>query len=323
MKLTNSGFSLWADVRYACRGLKSAPGYAVTLVLTLALGLGAATTMLAIVNSVLLRPVALPHPEQMVVLFREVHGTKEYSLSFPQIHALNADPAPDQGFIWAMPKTPFETHTAAPVQNGTNYLKKIGPGLVSLINSNLASHHLAGNAKWSTNGLVILRGVFFFSPYVQAIRTPESDFLLGSLVPQPPGKEPMPPALMHEIMSRPSLVCYDWEITEQRLAEWRPLSQVYLIASRVPLPSTNSPAQKWLFSAQPKLGNCGTEITLTAPNELTLIRNSTIGLSAVELTWLALWLESPGFPLDYHYESPAPQPREQVIPRRATAPSPH
>lgn len=89
MKLTNSGFSLWADVRYACRGLKSAPGYAVTLVLTLALGLGAATTMLAIVNSVLLRPVALPHPEQMVVLFREVHGTKEYSLSFPQIHALN------------------------------------------------------------------------------------------------------------------------------------------------------------------------------------------------------------------------------------------
>jgi putative ABC transport system permease protein len=45
--------------------------------------------MLAIVNSVLLRPVALPRPEQLAVLLREVHGTKEYSFSFQQIRALN------------------------------------------------------------------------------------------------------------------------------------------------------------------------------------------------------------------------------------------
>jgi predicted permease len=89
MTLMDLRNSLWADVRYAFRGLKSAPGYTVTLVLTLALGLGAATTMLAIVNSVLLRPVALPRPEELAVLLREVHGTKEYSFSFQQIHALN------------------------------------------------------------------------------------------------------------------------------------------------------------------------------------------------------------------------------------------
>jgi putative ABC transport system permease protein len=89
MTLTDLCSSLWADVRYAFRTLKSAPGYTVTLVLTLALGLGAATTMLAIVNSVLLRPVALPRPEQLAVLLREVHGTKEYSFSFQQIRALN------------------------------------------------------------------------------------------------------------------------------------------------------------------------------------------------------------------------------------------
>jgi putative ABC transport system permease protein len=80
---------LLQDLRYALRGLKNAPGYAVTVVLTLGLGLGAATTMLAIVDSVLLRPVALPHPEQLVVLLREVRGTENYDLSFSQIRALN------------------------------------------------------------------------------------------------------------------------------------------------------------------------------------------------------------------------------------------
>ena len=89
MTLTDLCGSLWADVRYAFRGLKSAPGYTVTLVLTLALGLGAATTVLASVNSVLLCPVALPPPEQLAVLLREGHGTKEYSSNFQHIRALN------------------------------------------------------------------------------------------------------------------------------------------------------------------------------------------------------------------------------------------
>jgi putative ABC transport system permease protein len=48
------------DVRYALRGLKAVPAYTATLVCMLALGLGCVTTMTAIVESILLRPVALP-----------------------------------------------------------------------------------------------------------------------------------------------------------------------------------------------------------------------------------------------------------------------
>jgi predicted permease len=80
---------LTGDLRYAIRGLRNAPGFAITMILTLAVGLGAVTTMLAIVDSVLLTPVALPHPEELVSLtVRSTQRDDANNLSYQQVDTL-------------------------------------------------------------------------------------------------------------------------------------------------------------------------------------------------------------------------------------------
>jgi len=58
--------SMWADMRYALRQLKNSPGFSVTVVLSLTLGLGANTTIFTFVNALLLRPPAVAEGGHLV-----------------------------------------------------------------------------------------------------------------------------------------------------------------------------------------------------------------------------------------------------------------
>ena len=48
---------MWADLRYALRLLRREPGYAAVAIVTMALGIGAATTLFSIAYGVLLKPL--------------------------------------------------------------------------------------------------------------------------------------------------------------------------------------------------------------------------------------------------------------------------
>ena len=63
--------SLWLDIRYALRLMGKTPALTAVLAITLALGIGASTTIFSVVNSVVLRPLPYHEPDRLVRVYTE------------------------------------------------------------------------------------------------------------------------------------------------------------------------------------------------------------------------------------------------------------
>jgi predicted permease len=60
--------SIVRDLRFSVRSLKSRPAFTLTVIATLALGIGANTAIFTLVDALLLRPLPVSHPEQLVIV---------------------------------------------------------------------------------------------------------------------------------------------------------------------------------------------------------------------------------------------------------------
>jgi hypothetical protein len=79
---------LLQDLRYGGRGFLRQPGFTLTAILALALGIGANTAVFSVVYAVLIKPMPYPQPEALVYIHDSYPAVSSASVSFAKLQAL-------------------------------------------------------------------------------------------------------------------------------------------------------------------------------------------------------------------------------------------
>ena len=150
---------LFQDMRHALRQLSKAPGFTVTVLLTLALGIGATTAIFTLVYDVMLRPLPFKHADRLVVLEEQV---AEFRDIYPKL------PVTANHFVnWERNSHSFEALTAIEqnsVPMGTEghpiqvKVVRATPGIFSVLNAapQIGRPFTAQEAQEGRDGVVVL-----------------------------------------------------------------------------------------------------------------------------------------------------------------------
>jgi len=93
---------LYRDIRYAFRNLRRTPAFTLTVIVTLALGIGANTALFSIIDRLLIRPLPYVHGEQLAIVYE----------SMPAIHADRTFVSPANWMDWQRQSKSFESLAA-------------------------------------------------------------------------------------------------------------------------------------------------------------------------------------------------------------------
>src|SRR5271157_4456111 len=80
--------TLLQDLRFALRQIRRSPGFTLTAVLTLALGIAANVIVFGVLQGLILRPLDVPHPDRVMTL-QPKHGGP--FVSYPELRDVRDD----------------------------------------------------------------------------------------------------------------------------------------------------------------------------------------------------------------------------------------
>lgn len=237
--------------------------------------------------------------------FTIARGVSSLLAAIPSAEKLGLNPLPNQLCAWGISNEQCRVYWAAPVSNGVAAVQRLAlsipPFMQSLLGPLLGDFFYVSNKTFFAWG-----GIPFIQPYLQPATNQNQQFVHGGIFPLPPRQIAPPPELYGQFTTRANLLYYDWEITPQRLWSGRMFIDLVNILSKRYPQGTNSASKAWLSAVVTDLwkdpanpSQTVTEITQTAPNELTLVRKSHLGLTGFEMAALSAWLDSPGFPMSY------------------------
>lgn len=104
------GSSGWgADVRHALRSVRTRFGFSMTVIVTVALAVGATTSVFSVVNGVLLRPLDLPEPDRLVLAWQTRPDWETHPNPQLQAFATRFPLSIPTFFDWEAERTGFES----------------------------------------------------------------------------------------------------------------------------------------------------------------------------------------------------------------------
>ncbi|MCK9314706.1 MAG: hypothetical protein M0Q48_00985 [Verrucomicrobia bacterium] len=228
--------------------------------------------------------------------------------------------APDQMYLFARNGTPFLTTLLAANPKPAEAVGKLGWGLTQWMTNSHPNMGYPPQLAVNTNAVELgWVGWPIVTPYLRAAKDGEKDYLMGGAILGYPKGTPLPPELWNAITKEEDTFLYSWEITGQRFPQLQVLNGLFKMIMRDAPEKVKRKAKadmtpeelearkveanqrkiknqrdekvsNWLTSASDNLGNCVTLGRQLSSRELYFERQSSCGLSALELWILGEWL---------------------------------
>lgn len=231
-----------------------------------------------------------------LVSFTAIQGIAPWLKQQSWFEELGLDSVPNQLYFWGLSQTAFQLQAAVPMPDASKAFARMSEAALNTYNRSLEEYAVGKINRMTNRQELMWTGLPILVPYLRPATDHGRGYLHGGIFPVPASTNAAPPQLFEQLTTKPNLVYYDWEITQMRLDQLRPLAQVSGVFLTIPAISTNSAAFKWLDAIEPRLGNAVTEASLETPRELNVQRTAHLGLNGLELLTLAHWVDGTNFP---------------------------